>query len=185
MDHANPQAVIEIGARPRVLVVQPNRNYLGVLTRRIGEAGYRVSTADGAQAALAELHRMQPDLLLSELTMKETSGVELAQMIREDPVHRDLPLIMMGSRSEAGIAIRALRAGSDDVVRKPFHFEVLIARIARQIARARGVKELREANATLDARIVTRAIELGEIRDRLAVSEAERQRLQSLVARAA
>jgi two-component system, OmpR family, phosphate regulon response regulator PhoB len=41
---------------------------------------------------------------------------------------------------------------------------------------------LREVNAALDARVVTRAIELGEARDRLALSEAERHRLQNLVA---
>jgi DNA-binding response OmpR family regulator len=185
MAQDNLQALIEAGAQPRVLVVQPNRNYLGVIVRRIAEAGYRVSTAHGAQAALAEMHRMQPDLLLAELTMKGTGGVELVQMIREDAVHHDLPLILMGGRSEAGAAVRALRAGADDVVRKPFHFEVLIARIARQVARARAVKQLREANATLDARVVTRAIQLGEARDRLAASEAERQRLASLVAKAA
>jgi two-component system, OmpR family, phosphate regulon response regulator PhoB len=178
----DPCVAREAGIVSRVLVVEPNRNYMSVLARRISGAGYRVSTADSAQSALAEIHRSRPDALLAELTMKGTGGVELVQMLREDAVNRDLPLILMGGRSEAGAAVRALRTGADDVVRKPFDFEVLIARIARQIARARAVRELREVNAALDARVVTRAIELGEARDRLALSEAERHRLQNLVA---
>lgn len=171
--------------QPRVLIVQPKRNYLSVIARRIAVAGYRVACADGAQTALAEMQRMRPDVLLGELTMKGTSGVELVRMIREDAVHHDLPLIMMGGRSEAVEAVRALHAGADDVVRKPFHFEVLIARIARQIARARSVRELREANATLDARVVARAIAVGELRERLQASEAARRRLEVMMRRSA
>ena len=60
---------------------------------------------------------------------------------------------------------------------------MLAARIARRIARARSVKELRADNANLDARVVTRSIELGEIRAALEQSEAERLRLQQLVSR--
>jgi DNA-binding response OmpR family regulator len=172
-------------SQPRVLIVEPDRNYLSVLARRIAEAGYRVVTADGAQVALAEMHRVAPDVLLGELTMKGTSGIELVRMIREDAVHHELPLIMMGGRTESVAAVRALHAGADDVVRKPFHFEVLIARIARQLARARSVKELRNANAALDARVVTRAIAVGELRAQLQASEAERRRLELIVRKSA
>src|SRR4051794_21957195 len=182
MDQGHISADLGAHAVPRVLVVQANRSHLSVIAHRMGEAVSGAPTADGAHAALAEMHRMRPDVLLGELTMKGIGGVELVQMIREDAALRDLPLIMMGGRSEAGVAVRALHAGADDVVRKPFHVDVLIARIARQIARSRAVKELRDANATLDARVVTRAIELDDVRDRLAVSEAERRRLEMLVA---
>lgn len=167
--------------QPRVLIVDPDKRNLGVLARRISEAGYRVTTADCAQLAMAELHRLPIDLLLAELRMPGTSGPELVRMIREDAVHRDLPVILIAGRSEANGAVRALEAGADDVAVKPFHFEVLIARIARQIRRARGVRQLRNDNATLDARVVTRAIELGEMRERWLASEAERRRLEAEV----
>jgi len=172
-------------APPRVLIVEPNRNYASVLARRISLAGYRIASASGAQEALAEMHRSAPDALLAELTMKGTGGVELVAMVRGDPVHGDLPMIMMGGRSESVAAVRALHAGADDVVRKPFHFDVLIARIARQIARARSVRELREANAALDARVVTRAIAVGELTHRLRASEAECRRLATMVRKSA
>ena len=61
--------------------------------------------------------------------------------------------------------------------------EVLLARIGRRLESARAIQALRVDNAALDARVVTRAIELGEMRDRLRASEVERARLASIVSR--
>src|SRR5690606_26959433 len=95
---------------------------------------------------------------------------------------RDTPVVLIAGRSERTGAIDGLAAGADDVVAKPFHFEVLAARIARQLARASALKLLRVDNAALDARVVTRSIELDEIRAALRESEAERTRLQRMIA---
>ena len=161
-----------------MLIVQPNRAYLGVLARRISEGGYRVATADTAASAMAELHRLPIDLILAELRMPATSGVELVRMVREDPVHRHLPFFLVTGKSDADGAVQAYRSGADTVIAKPFHFEVLIARIGREIERSQAMAKLREDNAALDARVVGRAIELGEMRERYLASEAELRRLK-------
>ena len=172
--------------RARILVIEPNRNYLGVLSRRLAEAGFRVTTADSASGAVAELHRLPIDLVLAELNMQPTSGAELARMIRGEVQWHDLPVMLITGRSEPKGAVRAYEAGADDVILKPFHFEVLTARIASRLARVRSTKSLRDDNAALDARIVERAIEVGELRARLVTSEMERRRLERLLgARAA
>jgi len=166
---------------PRVLIVEPNRNYLGVLSRRIHEGGYRVATADSVTSAFAELYRQPADLVLAELRMPGTGGVELVRMLREDPVHREIPVFLITGRSDSSGAVEAYRSGADTVIAKPFHFEVLIARIGREIERSRSLRKLRDDNANLDARVVGRAIELGEMRERWVASENERLRLQGLV----
>jgi DNA-binding response OmpR family regulator len=153
--------------RPRILVVEPNRTNLGVLARRLVEAGYRVSTADCAQTAVAELHRVPIDLVLAELNMPRMSGAELARLIRDEVLWRDLPVMLITGKSKPADAVRAYEAGADDVILKPFHFEVLFARIARRIERARSLERLRHDNATLDARVVEKAIEVGELREQL------------------
>jgi len=158
--------------RPRILVVEPDRRYCGVLARRLGEFGYRVATADCAQSAMAELHRMPVSLVLAEARLRVTSGVELVRMIREDATHGELPILLVVGRSDTGAAVRAFEAGADGVVRKPCHFEVLAACIARQIERAEAMKRLADDNAALDARVIERAIQLGELRQRLAQLEA-------------
>ena len=169
--------------KARLLIVEPNRSALQVLAKRLGEAGYRIIGCDDASDAAAEMLRAPVDLVLAELRMEPVSGVQLIRRIRDDIMLRDTPVILITGRSDSSGAVDGFDAGADDVVAKPFHFEVLAARIARRIARARSVKELRADNATLDARVITRSIELGEIRAALQQSEAERLRLQQLVSR--
>ena len=180
MTEPTPEPVIE---QPRVLIVEPKRDYLAVIAKRISEAGYRIATADGPQPAMAELHRQPIALVLAGLKMPADGGLELVRMIRDDTIVRDLPVVMIAGRSDNDAAVEAFAAGADGVVRKPFHFEVLVARIAREIARARSLGELRGDNAVLDARIVTRSIELGEMRERWLAAETERARLERLVCR--
>jgi len=177
-----PLAIHSEGAG-RLLVIEPNRSALSVLAKRLGEAGYRIIGCENAGNATAEMLRLPVDLVLAELRMAPVSGVELTRLIRDDTVLKDTPIILITGRTDSGGAIEGFLAGADDVVAKPFHFEVLMARIARRINRARSVKELRADNATLDARVITRAIELGETRAALKESEAERLRLQQLIIR--
>ena len=172
-------------ARPRVLIVQPNRSYLAVLARRIAEGGYRISTADTAQRAMAELHRQSVDLVLSELRMPGSGGVELVRMIREDPAHCDLPVFLITGKTDAEGAVLAYRCGADAVIAKPFHFEVLVARIGRELERARALMKLRDDNAALDARVVGRAIALSDMRERWLAAETERLRLAEVVSNTA
>ena len=166
---------------PRVLVVDPNKRNLAVLVRRLAEAGYRVIAADSGTAAIAELHRQPVDVVVAELYMPSMSGAELTRVIRCQAMWRDLPVMLVTGKSKPNGAVHAYEAGADDVILKPFHFEVLFARIERRIARTLSLKALRDDNAALDARVVTRAIELGDMRDRWLASEAERRRLEGLL----
>ena len=169
---------------PRILVVQPDKSYLMTIARRLIEGGYRVATASCASTAMAELHRLPIHLILSELRMPKLGGAELARMVREDPVHRNIPFYLITGKSDADGAVQAYKSGADTVIAKPFHFEVLIARIDREMERARSLSKLLHDNAALDARVVGRAIELGEMRERWAESQAELRRLKLLVGQA-
>src|SRR4051794_8885606 len=153
--------------RPRILIVEPNRTNLGVMARRLSEHGFRVTTADTGEAAIAELYRVRVELVLSELSMPRMSGAELARAIRGEVQWNDIPVMLITGKSDPKGWVRAYEAGADDVILKPFHFEVLIARIARRIERARSVQRLQQDNAALDARVVERAIQIGELRERL------------------
>ncbi len=167
--------------QPRLLVIDANRNYLGVLARRLAEFGYRVATAESAQAGVAEMYRIPVDLVLCDVELRGTTGIELARMIRDDPSHRDVPVLLIVGRSDPAAAVRAFQAGADGVVRKPCHFEVLAACIARQLSRAETMKRLAGDKAALDAKIISRVIELRETQAQLNVAERERRRLAAIV----
>lgn len=173
-----PTATLPRAERPRVLVIDPNKTNLSVMARRIADAGYRVAAADSGAAAVAELHRARVELVIAELHMPRMSGAELVRLIRSETAWAGLPVMLVCGRSGPDGAVIAYDAGADDVILKPFHFEVLLARIARRIASSRSLQSLRNDNAALDARVVTKAIELGEMRDRLRESEAALLRLE-------
>ena len=120
-----------VGDEPRILVIQSNRTYLGVVARRLKEFGYRAATAETAAAGLAEMYRIPVDLVLCDVNLAGTTGIEFARMVREDPVNRNVPLLLVVGRSDAA-------------------------------------KRLINDNAMLDARVVERAIQIGELRDQLA-----------------
>jgi DNA-binding response OmpR family regulator len=127
-----------------------------------------VTTADSSASAIAELYRLPIDLVLAELNMPRMSGAELARAIRGEVQWNDIPLMLITGKSKpAADAVRAYEAGADDVILKPFHFEVLVARIGRRIERARSLQRLKQDNAALDARVVERAMQIGELREAL------------------
>src|SRR6478672_8821723 len=97
--------------RPRVLVVEPNRTNLGVMARRLAEAGYRVTTADCGEAAIAELYRLSVHLVLAELNMPRMSGAELARAIRGEVQWNDIPIMLITGKSKPAEAVRAYAAG--------------------------------------------------------------------------
>lgn len=172
MEIRYPAAAANADDRSRILVVEPNRTNLAVMARRLAQAGYRVTMADSGATAIAELHRVPIDLVLAELNMPRMSGADLARTIRGEVQWRDVPIMLITGKSKPSGVVRAYEAGAEDVILKPFHFEVLFARIERRIDKARSIKQLRHDNAALDARIVERAIEIGELRARLVQAQA-------------
>ncbi len=163
--------------KPRLLVVTPNKGHLSLLARRLGEEGFSLATAADGSAALGELHRTPIDLVLAELVMSPMSGPELTRAIREHVAFASLPIMLLAGRAEPVPAVRAYAAGADDVMLKPFHFELLVARIERRLAAARQMAALRADMDALDARATMKAIEIGELKDRMVQLEAERRRV--------
>lgn len=168
----------------RLLVVDDSRTALQVMGKRLTRMGYRVSLSDSGYEALDLLQARRFDLLLLDMTMPGLSGLATLREIRSAPATATLPVLMVTGRTDDGAAIEAVAAGADDWVIKPFSFDVLGARIARLLDRARAFDALRRSNEALDARIAHRAIELGELRQELAAVRSELLRLSAASATA-
>lgn len=160
-----------------VLAVDDSRTNLNVLGHRLGQAGFLALLCDNGSEALDLIASGGIDLVLLDMMMPGISGIQVLKELRAAPDTVDLPIIMVTGRSDAEAAVEALAAGADDYVAKPFEFPVLAARIERTLMRARRMRDLKRANAALDARIAERAIELGEARADLAAARADRNRL--------
>lgn len=164
-----------------ILVVDDSRTSLRVIGGRLGAMGYMVVLADSGREALDLISGRGFDLVLLDMVMPGMSGLEALAEIRSAPDTADLPVIMITALNDTHGAVAALAAGADDHLAKPFDFSVLQARIERTLDRAARIAELKRTVAALDARIAARAIELGEARSELAVTRADRARLQGSV----
>jgi len=165
------------GALRTVLAVDDSRTNLNVLGRRLGHLGFLTVLSDSGAEALDLIAARGFDIVLLDMVMPHMSGIHVLREIRASRETIDLPVIMVTGRSDPSAAVEALAAGADDHVAKPYAFEVLAARIERVLTRARRIAELKRSNATLDARIAARAMELGEAKTALAATRADRQRL--------
>lgn len=160
-----------------ILAVDDSRTNLNVLATRLGNLGYLVVQSDSGAEALDLLQGRGFDLVLLDMMMPGIPGMHVLRELRGAPDTADLPVIMITDRSDPAGAVQALAAGADDYIAKPFAFEVLAARIERTLARAGRIEGLKRSNLALDARIAARAIELGEARNELAHTKADRVRL--------
>ena len=160
-----------------VLAVDGNRTNLGVIGRPPRHLGYLTALSDNGPEALGLIAGRGFDIVLLDMALPGMPGLRVLQEIRGSLETADLPVIMLTGRSDPAAAVQALAAGADDHVAKPFDFDVLAARIERVLARGRRIAELKRANKALDARIATRAMELGEAKMELAETRADRQRL--------
>jgi DNA-binding response OmpR family regulator len=118
-----------------VLVVDDDADVRALVTTLLGRAGYLVAEAEDGRAALKALYGQRPDLVVLDVNMPDLDGWGTLERIRE---LSDVPVIMLSARNEELEKVRALRAGADDYVTKPFGRQELLARVETVLRRAGG-----------------------------------------------
>ena len=155
---------------PLVLVVEdnPDMNRF-VCSSLVGE--FRVASAFDGQQALARLEHLNPDLIITDFMMPRMSGDELVGALQNDPVHQDVPVLVLTARDDVELRVQGLSKGVQDWLTKPFTVPELVAR-------ARNLVSARRARTILRAELATREFDVGA----LAAQLAERKRqLESLL----
>jgi uncharacterized protein (TIGR02266 family) len=119
-DRAAPVADPNPTGEPRatILIVDDAPMFREIETVFLGRTG-RILTAGDGPEAFAIAQRERPDLVLTDLSMREMDGDELCRQIRHDPDLRRTPVIVVTSGSAPEEHERAVRAGADGVVSKP------------------------------------------------------------------
>ena len=110
----------------RILLVDDEPNILAAVRPLLAGNGYEVVTAMSGRAALEAMQREPPDVVVLDLGLPDMDGIEVCRLIRED---RPVPIIVLSARESEADKVRALDAGADDYVTKPFGPEELLARV--------------------------------------------------------
>ena len=117
---------------PHLLVIDDDRRIRELLSRYLGEHGFRVSVAADAAAARRKLGAMEFDLLIIDVMMPGESGVSLTQSLRREG---NVPVLMLTALAEIDHRIEGLEAGADDYLSKPFDPRELLLRISSILKR--------------------------------------------------
>ena len=117
------------GSRARVLVVDDDPEIVTFLATLLELEGIESQVATSASAALGILQHALPNLVLLDIAMPDRDGLDLCRALKKDPRTRDVPVFVVSARPGKDVVERALAAGAEEFIRKPFENTELIARI--------------------------------------------------------
>jgi PAS domain S-box-containing protein len=141
----------------RILVVDDDPNVSGLVGTILGSSGFTVESTADATDALARLTRQRTDLVVLDLMLPGTDGLEACRQIRAR-LGRSIAILMVSARGRAGV-IDCLAAGADDYLAKPFDVGELEARVRTLLrARALEVAAIRRSERLLSLQRISAAI---------------------------
>jgi len=129
-----------------ILAINDTPDQLELLTFILGEAGYRVLTAESGVEGLKTAQRELPDLIISDVMMPEMDGIELCRLIRADNNLSSLPVLLISAmRKDSASVVEGLEAGADDYIEAPYEPMRLVAKAAQLIQHKIMEDALRES----------------------------------------
>jgi DNA-binding response OmpR family regulator len=141
-----------------ILVVDDDPGIRTALVRALRERGHAVASADRGMTGLQEAVDHRPDIVLLDLGLPDIDGLQVLAMLR---AVSDVPVVVITARDDGQEVVRALDAGADDHVPKPFGVDQVEARIRAVLRRSRAVDaptQLTEGDLVIDDR--TRQVSL-------------------------
>lgn len=114
----------------KILVAEDEPMMLMVIVARLKKDGYEVtSTTDGRQA-LKAIEASPPDLIITDILMPYTSGLELIGIVKSTPLN-NIPILVLSGLGEEETVMEAFQLGADDFLTKPFNATELSVRVKR------------------------------------------------------
>jgi two-component system, OmpR family, KDP operon response regulator KdpE len=156
----------------RVLVVDDEPPIRKLLRMGLTAHGYQILEAPNGKAAL-ELLKDAPDLIILDLGLPDTQGLELLRTMRAR--NESVPIVVLSSRGDEAGKVQALDLGADDYVTKPFGMEELLARLRAALRHQLQVQGERPIfrSGDLSVDLVRRIVKVGDKEIKLSPKEYE------------
>ncbi|HEX2866258.1 MAG TPA: response regulator [Ignavibacteriales bacterium] len=115
--------------RKRILIVDDLPQNLQVLGNTLREYGFQIAFATSGKQALSIASLKQPHLILLDMSMPEMDGLTVCKKLKEDVNTKNIPVVFLTARTESESIMKAMKAGGNDYVVKPFNTSDLMGRI--------------------------------------------------------
>lgn len=126
----------------RVMVVDDDQEVLTVIQKLLEPEGFRVTTLSDPRRFWDILTEFSPDLLILDLKMPYVNGIELCQVLRNDPHWSGLPVLFLTAYAQANTVEQIFAAGADDCVSKPIVGSRLVTRIFNRLQRTQLLRRM-------------------------------------------
>ncbi|MED1599803.1 response regulator transcription factor [Alkalihalophilus marmarensis] len=110
----------------KIFLIEDDASLFKEIKERLTAWEYEVYGVRDFQKVMESFAEVQPDLVIIDIQLPKYDGFHWCRMIRE---HSNVPIIFLSSRDHPTDMVMSMNLGADDFVQKPFHFEVLIAKI--------------------------------------------------------
>jgi two-component system alkaline phosphatase synthesis response regulator PhoP len=117
-----------------VLVVDDESNIVLSLEFLMKQAGFEVRVARDGEAALSEVSKNPPDLILLDVMMPKRDGYDVCQTIRANPAWKNVRIIMLTAKGRDIEREKGLAMGADDYITKPFSTREVVERVKTYLA---------------------------------------------------
>jgi two-component system, cell cycle response regulator DivK len=117
-----------------ILVVEDQEDNRRILRDLFANAGYELIEAESGEEALTALTVRLPDLILMDIQLPIMDGYETTRRIRADPESKAIPILAVTSYALVGDEDKALAAGCNDYVTKPYSPRALLAKVQQHLA---------------------------------------------------
>ena len=115
-----------------ILVAEDDMNMLKTIELRLKKDGHKVIISHDGRDALTKIEEMSPDLIITDIMMPFTSGLEIIDTLKNKD-GKKIPIIVLSAVGEENVVLEAFRLGADDYIRKPFSLNELSMRVKRYI----------------------------------------------------
>jgi len=127
-----------VGVKRTILVVEDEKDIRELVRFHLEQEGYAVREADSGERALQQIASERPALVVLDIMLPATDGLEVCRRLRASEATRTLPVIMLTAKAAEVDRVLGLELGADDYVTKPFSPRELVARVRAVMRRTHG-----------------------------------------------
>lgn len=123
--------------KPRILLLEDEEDIAALIKLQAEISGYKLHVEVDGLNGFTAIEREKPDLVILDLMLPGQSGLDVCRKMKNSPLLRNIPIIMISAKSEEIDIVLGLELGADDYVTKPFSPKILFSRISAVLRRGR------------------------------------------------